>query len=76
MYYSGERYMITKAPITDIDLLYEDALLYCAFCRHNGHSDWRMPTHSEYLNDDISGWYVDRPNGGRSMAVTPVRDIC
>ena len=64
---------IESAPPSG-DMSYEEAVLYCTFCRHNGHSDWRMPTRDEYSEMGISGWYLDDHDLDEWPAL-PVRDI-
>ena len=69
--------MIEFAPEASTGLTYEEAVLYCTFCRYGGHSDWRLPTKDEF-NDNVNlfGWYVGRKRReGDSWVVTPVRDI-
>lgn len=70
--------MIEIAPRSmNDDMTYEGAILYCTFCTHNGHTDWRMPTGDEYIEYlGISGWYVGRDTFMyHAWHVTPVRDV-
>jgi hypothetical protein len=59
--------MIELAPTSENEMTYEEAVLYCAFCRHNGYNDWRLPTKDEYYMDaEISiehtmSWYSEAP---------------
>jgi hypothetical protein len=67
--------MIELAPTSEKPMAYDEALLYCQFCNHNNHKDWRMCTVSEYLfTGKIIGWYT-RTTGtvDRKELVTPVR---
>lgn len=69
--------MIEVALISEQEMTYDEAVLYCAFLDYNGHRDWRLPTRSEYLDViGISGWYVGRSSELVSKwKVCPVRDI-
>lgn len=71
--------MIEIAPPSNNYMSFEDALLYCAFCTHNGHRDWRLPTAYEYqFNKKIfNSWYLDRDIFDMLdlWLVTPVRDV-
>ncbi len=69
--------MIERAPISENKMTFEEAILYCQFCNHNGYTDWRMPTADEWICDvDIpfSSWYISDPDVYASCVV-PVRDI-
>ena len=75
--------MIEQAPKAPIDMTFEDALLYCRFCDHGGHNDWRMPTQEEYARVHLSGFWcwdtgdfggVDHKVGA-TYHVIPVRTI-
>lgn len=78
--------MIELAPNPENKMTYEEALLYCQFLKYNGHSDWRMPTRSEYRTiTKLAGWYTDNGQSTQSdeypwnsvreiWTVTPVRD--
>ena len=71
--------MLEFAPRTERTTQYDDAILYCTFCRHNGHSDWRLPTYDEW--DSISVipwgvWFLNRGTDSNTWFVLPVRDIC
>lgn len=71
--------MIEVAPNSVHEMTYEQAIMYCQFCNHNGYVDWRLPTRQEYTNvRSICGWYVDSTyqNYVDALTVTPVRDIC
>lgn len=80
--------MITAAPISANRMSHDEALLYCLFCNHDGHNDWRMPFDTEYgvimqaglgMDDAIRliGWTQDdgKYNNAMLRHVTPVRDI-
>ena len=74
--------MIELAPESCEWLTYNEAILYCQFCDHNEHLDWRMPTAEEYRYYSITyGWYVNTESIRRAYhsaatrRVTPVRDI-
>ena len=41
--------MIETAPASYNLMTYDEAVMYCAFCRHDGLSDWRLPTVGEYI---------------------------
>lgn len=41
--------MLIRAPRSPNKMTYEEAVIYCKFCDHNGHNDWRMPDRSEYV---------------------------
>ena len=51
--------MLELGPLSESAMSYDEAILYCAFCRHDGHTDWRMPTYAEWDYLHILGWYVD-----------------
>lgn len=72
--------MIAVAPRSGIIMQYEEAILYCTFCRHDGHNDWRMPTFDEYFSEELLnsrvGWYIDRVGVSKVWReVCPVRDM-
>lgn len=85
--FMDDDFICTIIPVRDNDVLefappsppltYNNALLYCAFCRHQGYTDWRMPTPIELINHHKGGqsWYVcdDRSISTRTMSVHPVR---
>lgn len=67
--------MMAVAPKSANRMKYDEAILYCAFCDHDDHTDWRMPTYAEYRSNlRIDGWYVNDTRGGL-WKVTPVRGI-
>lgn len=67
--------MFIRAPRSEKELTYDDALLYCTFCNHDGFNNWRLPTKEEYHNTHgIYGWYLDDQAQGK-FTVTPVRSI-
>jgi hypothetical protein len=41
--------MIEVAPSSDVWMTYNEAVIYCQFLEHNGHTDWRLPTYDEYF---------------------------
>lgn len=80
--------MIQAAPPTNDDMTYEEAIVYCQFCTHNGYTDWRLPTWDECCSSASNiyfrinskfCWYSDikrftfHPHPNRK--VIPVRDI-
>lgn len=69
--------MIALAPRSRDEMSYDQAILYCTFCNHNGHKDWRMPRYKEYLeHNGIIGWYLNRDEDEyNTWCVIPVRDI-
>jgi hypothetical protein len=71
--------MIEVAPESKNRMTYNEAIIYCQFLEHNGHTDWRMPTRHEYRsNMMISGWYQDRASQIHTSilwVVVPVRDV-
>jgi hypothetical protein len=71
--------MIVEAPVLQRWLSYDEALLYCQFCNHDGYADWRIPTFSEWLNEmtDLNAWHQGRMIGawGATWFVVPVRDV-
>ncbi len=67
--------MIECAPRSEELFRYEEAVLYCQFCNHNGHNDWRMPTNHEWNTTiGLMGWYVESI-AHQPHYVTPVRDV-
>lgn len=71
--------MIELAPPSSKMMVYEEALLYCTFCNHNGYTDWRLPTKSEYFNWEYRAgyWFQNRQilKTGTTLFVQAVRDI-
>jgi hypothetical protein len=73
--------MLEFAPESESLMTYEEALLYCQFCNHNGHMDWKMPTAIEYFSTPIeAGWFLTANEIPAMMdinirMVTPVRDV-
>lgn len=56
--------MVEAAPRSKNEMTYDDALLYCSFCNHGGHTDWRMPSQFEYYSvvitePNFACWYTD-----------------
>ena len=73
--HTGKRYMVEYAPTSAKHMTYEEALLYCAFCNYNEHTDWRIPTRDERDVHVIGwGWYLDSQSEYK-QPTTPVRDI-
>ena len=55
---------------------YDEAVLYCTFCTHNGYTDWRMPTKAEWSDSrGMIGWWLDYGESSHYWSVTPVRTI-
>lgn len=75
--------MFEQAPVADKELTYEEALMYCHFCNHNGYTDWRMPTKDEFIimnADGIWCWDTSDVNGldhgaGATFHAIPVRTV-
>jgi hypothetical protein len=68
--------LIAKAPVSKY-MSYDDALLYCAFCNHNGYNNWRIPTRYEQRRHRMTGWCLeDDARSPYYSTVLPVRDIC
>lgn len=71
--------MIEVAPGSSRMLRYNDAVLYCAFCRYGGYNDWRLPTAIELLEHvGTRGWHNNDNAYGLQYVldhVTPVRTI-
>ena len=55
--------MIEFAPLSEKRMTYEEALLYCTFCNHDGYTDWRMLTKGEWYAlancYRVATWLVD-----------------
>jgi hypothetical protein len=66
--------MIQVAPIVKTPMSYEEAVLYCSFCNHDGYSDWRLPTLEQLHRSNISthSWYQESISK-LTWYVTPVR---
>ena len=74
--------MIEIAPsdTTENEMTYEEAILFCSFLEYNDHRDWRLPTHEEWREHNLTGWYIAREHGYvydmlLKWWVCPVRDI-
>lgn len=69
--------MIEIAPTSAKPMTYNEAILYCVFCRYGGYNDWRLPTIKEYHegNNIWRSWYQNEVLEGSLYNVTPVRDI-
>ena len=71
--------MLEFAPLSENRMTYNEAMLYCAFCTHNGYSDWRMITHEEWYilpnTHRLATWLVDDllREGNDLYPVVPVR---
>jgi hypothetical protein len=68
---------ISVAPKTDNKMSYEEALLYCQFCNHNGYTDWRLPTLDEYLSIGMHNfcWWASSLYLNNRKYVIPVRSV-
>lgn len=76
---------IEIAPTTSTAMTYREAVLYCQFLEINGHTDWRIPTVTEYFTiSEILGWYIPdsavrlqkRWVSNEKQRITAVRDVC
>lgn len=78
--------MLEFAAYTNKQMTYAEAILYCQFLEHNGHTDWRMPVFDDlsdvttHLNTGSKyyGWIEDDDliNDDVQLSILPVRDIC
>jgi hypothetical protein len=69
--------MIEFAPRSENKMTYDEAILYCQFCNHDGHIDWRMPTYMECaqaISILHNAWYIDMLSGLLWWSI-PVRDV-
>jgi hypothetical protein len=67
--------MIIKAPPSNY-INYNAAVLYCAFCNHDGRTDWKMPTRFESRRYRLYGWVVEDNNTFNMLStVTPIREV-
>lgn len=68
--------MIEIAPASEFKMTHDEAKLYCAFCNHDGYTDWRLPTWVEYQQHAIIGWVGDLhpPIPTFTWWTTPVRN--
>lgn len=72
--------MIEIAPVSENEVTYSEAVMYCQFLEYNGHRDWRMPTHDEFMATIALGgsWYNtfndSYPNTHKQIVI-PVRDV-
>lgn len=70
---------IELAPASSKMMTYDEALLYCTFCNHDGYTDWRLPTKSEYFRwgHRAGYWFQNRrnPNVSTKLFVRLVRDV-
>jgi hypothetical protein len=69
--------MIVVAPISKKPMTYDEAVLYCVFCRYDDNSDWRLPTKKEYHESNVMwrSWYQNEVIDGSVYNAMPVRDI-
>lgn len=69
------------APITPVQVTYDEAMLYCFCLKHNGYQDWRLPTLDEYNSyhqlQDSWSWVSNDPSIGQKLKwpACPVRDV-
>lgn len=55
---------------------FNEAILYCHFCDHGGHTDWRLPTFNECVKLGSIGWSTNDSECNKSRhTIVPVRDI-
>lgn len=54
--------MFEYATHSEDSVSFDQAWLYCATCTHNDKYDWRLPTHQEWIMNDIPYyvWFDDR----------------
>jgi hypothetical protein len=75
--------MIELAPRSKKPMSYDEAFLYCRFCNHGGHNDWRLQTLPEKLSlmrtqftSAGLNWHVnDDPISAHLWYAQPVRDV-
>jgi hypothetical protein len=72
--------MIDFAELPDYRFTYNEAFLYCITLSYNGHKDWRMPTHDEYMNcKEIASESFDDSDDPKDIKakypIVPVRDV-
>jgi hypothetical protein len=72
-------------PVSQHNMTYNEALLYCQFYNHRGYNDWRMPTQKEIIANlwqpplGQHTWYLEVGTKFPTMInkqwdVRPVRD--
>lgn len=64
---------IEYAPLSEHEMTFDEAVLYCTFCRHNNHTDWRIPTWEEFLASINSDWIKYSWNSASSDVSKRVR---
>ena len=68
---------IEIGPRSQDEIAFDEAWLYCACLFHNGCSDWRLPTESEYMDTPAIDYdsFSEGDTFDERNYVTPVRDI-
>lgn len=71
---------IEIGPVSSHAMQYDEAVLYCFSLNIDGKIGWRMPTESEYYDEEYRkcipdcGWFKGRKSVLK-LQVTPVRDL-
>ena len=70
---------LEMAPRSQNKMTFDEAQMYCLFCRHKGKKNWRLPTRLEW--ETINGWetpvwLVEKDNVvvNEMWYVQPIRD--
>lgn len=67
--------MIEVAPSPERWMSYSEAILYCQFCDHGGHKDWRIPTIEECVIHNLGHCWVVDDQSSLEWYLVPVRTI-
>lgn len=71
---------IEMAPVSGFLMTYDEAVMYCFLCTHNGHKDWRIPDwheYTDYQSEEFAVWDTSEANAPLYLIreVMPVRTI-
>lgn len=73
-----EEFGIELAPMSETELTYEEAKMYCFTLTYDGKIGWRLPRYEEYCTiPQLAGWHEQDLviDDGWTRNVIPVRDL-
>lgn len=66
--------IIESAPMSENLMTYDDAVIYCFLCTHDGHRDWRLPARFDIENTQ-GIWTIQDFTMHTRLRTVPVRTV-